>query len=316
MATPGGPVVCFSYLAAASLWKVGTFPGANYGAEIYNIDESIAADGAMAAAVLAGLGQASLLLTNNVGDNGSGAHVCNWLRDYGVQTTATMVDGRPTPQVVVVGDKHHTRTFFPYLPGVAAELECIDLEALTGASFAYIDGYTFIAKAASLAIRAAKAAGVPLLLNLGGDSPAEVFDAIRGYPRLIVQTSIAEKSAPEAQRLAGHLQDATGAEWAVITAGAAGAGGGQQARVPRCSCVPFNRASHPLCRCSLFGRPCPRPAAQLEDARLPRPGHRLRSTALRADARRTHADTGRLAGVYEHPAAGSSRSGINGDANA
>jgi sugar/nucleoside kinase (ribokinase family) len=222
-AVPDGPVVCFSYLAAASLWKVGTFPAANYGAEIYKIEESIAADGAMAAAVVAGLGQASLLLTNNVGDNGSGAHVYHWLRDYGVQTTAKMVDGRPTPQVVVVGDNRHTRTFFPYLPGVAAELECIDLEALADASFAYIDGYTFIAKAASLAIRAAKAAEVPLLLNLGGDSPAEVFDAIRGYPRLIVQTSLGEKSTPEAQRLAGHLQDATGAEWAVMTAGAAGA---------------------------------------------------------------------------------------------
>jgi sugar/nucleoside kinase (ribokinase family) len=36
-----------------------------------------------------------------------------------------------------------------------------------------------------------------------------------------VQTSIGEESAPEAQRLAGHLQDATAADWAVVTAGAA-----------------------------------------------------------------------------------------------
>jgi sugar/nucleoside kinase (ribokinase family) len=74
-----------------------------------------------------------------------------------------------------------------------------------------------------LAIRAAKAAGVPLLLNLGGDSPAEVFDAIRGYPRLIVQTSVSEANVPGSQRLAGHLLGATGAEWAVVTAGSAGA---------------------------------------------------------------------------------------------
>jgi hypothetical protein len=73
----------------------------------------------------------------------------------------------------------------------------------------YVDGYAFVAKAASLAIRAAKAAGIPLLLNLGGDSPAEAFDAIRGYPRLIVQTSVSEANLLEPQRLAGDLQGAT-----------------------------------------------------------------------------------------------------------
>jgi sugar/nucleoside kinase (ribokinase family) len=223
MASPGGPVVCFSYLAAASLWQVTQFPRPNYGAEVHAIEESIAADGVMVAAVIAALGLPSLLLANNVGDDGSGAHARNWLHDRGVETDARMMDGHPTPHVVVVGDDHHTRTFFPYLPGVADELEQLDLESLATASFAYVDGYAFIAKAASLAIRAAKAAGVPLLLNLGGDSPADVFDAIRGYPRLIVQTSVSEASAPELQRLAGHLQCATGAEWAVVTAGVGGA---------------------------------------------------------------------------------------------
>jgi hypothetical protein len=96
-AVPGGQVACFRYLAAASLWKVVKFPKADRGAEICNIDESIAADGAMTAAVLAGIEQPSLL----------------------------------------------------------------------------------IAKAASLAIRVTRAAGVPLLLNLGGDTPSEVFHAIR-----------------------------------------------------------------------------------------------------------------------------------------
>jgi len=81
MASPGGPVVCFSYLAAASLWHVTQFPQPNYGAEVHAIEESIAADGAMAAAMLAGLGRPSLLLANNVGADGSGAHACNWLRD-------------------------------------------------------------------------------------------------------------------------------------------------------------------------------------------------------------------------------------------
>jgi sugar/nucleoside kinase (ribokinase family) len=96
MASANGPVVCFSYLAAASLWQVTQFPMPNDGAEVQAIEESIAADGAMTAAVLAGLGQPSLLLSNSVGDDGSGAHVCNWLRDHGVQAAARMVDGRPS----------------------------------------------------------------------------------------------------------------------------------------------------------------------------------------------------------------------------
>src|SRR5258708_22537364 len=218
MASPGGPVVCFSSLAAASLWQVAQFPRPNYGAEVHAIEESIAADGAMVAAALAGLGLPSLLLANNVGNDGSAAHARNWLHDRGLETDACMMEGHPTPRVVVVGDNHHTRTFFPYLPGVADELERADLAPLATAAFAYVDGYAFIAKAASLAIRAAKAAGIPLLLNLGGDSPAEVFDAIRGYPRLIVQTSVSEANVLGSQRLAGHLLGATGAAWAVLTA--------------------------------------------------------------------------------------------------
>lgn len=54
MASTSCPVVCFSYLAAASLWQVTQFPMPNDGAEVQAIEESIAADGAMAAAVLAG----------------------------------------------------------------------------------------------------------------------------------------------------------------------------------------------------------------------------------------------------------------------
>jgi sugar/nucleoside kinase (ribokinase family) len=216
-------VACLSYLAAAHLWQVDHFPPANRGAEIVTIQDSIAADGPMVAATLAALGQPTVLLANRIGDDRAGGLVRNWLRDNGVTTAARMVDGRATPQITVVGDSRHTRTFFPYLPGVADELEEVDLSPIVAASFAYIDGYRPIAKAASRAILAAKAAEIPLLLNLGGDAPSEVFDATRGYKQLIVQTSISESHAPEAQRLAGHLRDATQADWVVMTAGANGA---------------------------------------------------------------------------------------------
>jgi sugar/nucleoside kinase (ribokinase family) len=216
-------VACFSYLAAATLWKVSRFPPADQGAEVTAQEESVAADGAMTAAVLAGLGHHSILLANNVGDDQRGNQACTWLDGHGVTTSARAAASIPTPQVTVVTDDNHTRTFFPYLPGVARELEALDLRSLASASFAYIDGYQLIARAASSAIQAARAAGVPLLLNLGGDSPAEVLDAIRGYPRLIIQTSTTERSPADAQRAAGRLRDATQAQWIILTTGPAGA---------------------------------------------------------------------------------------------
>lgn len=224
MAVPGGPVVCFSYLAAASLWKVGRFPAANHGAEVSEIAESIAADGPMVAAVLAALGQPNLLIANDVGDDPTGQQVRSWLQQYRVQTTAGTKADSATPRIVVVGDSHHTRTMFPYLPGVADELEHVDLAPLANASLAYIDGYKMLGKAAARAVQAARAAQIPLLINLGGDHVTdELLDALDSYPNLIVQTSIAEESLETAVRLVRYMQADMQCERAVITAGKAGA---------------------------------------------------------------------------------------------
>jgi sugar/nucleoside kinase (ribokinase family) len=223
MAVPGGPVACFSYLAATSLWNVARFPTANHGAEVKTIEDSIAADGPMVAAALAALGQPSVLIANSVGDDPTGHHVRNWLQQHRVPTTADIKADSATPRIVVVGDNHHTRTMFPYLPGVADELERVDLAPLAHASFAYIDGYKMLGKPAARAVQTAKAAQLPLLVNLGGDlAPCQLLDALDGYPGLVVQTSIAEESLETAARLAKYLQADMKSEWAIITAGAAG----------------------------------------------------------------------------------------------
>lgn len=224
MPDPGGLVVCFSYLAAANLWQVGRFPAANRGAEVRAIEESIAADGPMVAAVLTALGQPSLLLANNVGNDVSGIQVRNWLERYGVATTAETEADIPTPQIVVVGDSHHTRTLFPYLPGVADQLARVDLAPFASAAFAYVDCYALIQRSAVRAIHSTRSADVPLLLNLGGDQvSSDILTALRGYPRLILQTNITDASLETAARLAKYMQADVKPEWAVITAGAAGA---------------------------------------------------------------------------------------------
>ncbi|KDA44527.1 carbohydrate kinase family protein [Frankia sp. BMG5.23] len=224
MATASGPVVCLSYLAAASLWNVERFPQANHGAEVQRSEASIAADGPMIAAVLAALDVPALVISNDIGDDAPGDQVRAWLHRNRVLTTVETVPGLATPQIVIVADDHGTRTWFPQLPGVAEALAAVDLAPLTGASFAYVDCYQLIEPAAVRAIQAARQAGVPLLVNLGGSalSPA-VAAAVQGCSRLIIQTNVDDAEHETAPAVAGALVDQTGASWAVVTAGASGA---------------------------------------------------------------------------------------------
>ena len=219
-----GPVVCFSYLASAELWKVESFPAANYGAEVLNIEQSIAADAPMVAAVLAALGRRVLLLSNDLGTDPAGRAVQQWLRRFRVSATARQVRGIATPRIVVISDQQGARTWFPHLPGVAGGLAAADLSAVTGASYAYIDCYELIAREAARAIGAARAAAVPTLLNLGG-SPLEpgICAAARAHPALCVQTNVDDDAWAQATDVARSILLATDAAWVVVTAGASGA---------------------------------------------------------------------------------------------
>lgn len=231
-----GPVVCFSYLAAASLWNVERFPSANHGAEVQRAEASIAADGPMVAAVLAALDVPALVISNDIGDDVQGDQVRAWLHRHRVAASAEVVPGLPTPSIVIVADDQGTRTWFPYLPGVAEALAAVDLVPVASASFVYIDCYQLIEAAAVRAIHAARTAGVPTLVNLGGSalSPA-VGAAIRDHPDVVIQTNVDDAEHEAAPAVAASLLHATDARWAVITAGASGAiavGDGRRLWVP------------------------------------------------------------------------------------
>ena len=217
-------MVCVSYLAAAALWKVPHFPAANHGAEVLTIDRSVAADAPMAAAVLAALDVPTVLLANDVGHDSVGVEVSAWLQRHGVMTTANVTGDSATPHIVVVADDDGSRTWFPYLPGVAEALVALDLSPIEGASFVYVDCYQLIEAAAVRAIQAAQAAGAPLLANLGGSPLSPTTAAtLRGCSRLIVQTNVDDAAHLDAPRRAAELRVATAAQWAVVTAGASGA---------------------------------------------------------------------------------------------
>jgi sugar/nucleoside kinase (ribokinase family) len=213
-----------SYLAATALWKVARFPMAGHGAEVLAVEQSIAADGPMTAAVLAALDVPTLLLSNGIGEDSHGTEVRQWLRRHQVATSTVAVAGVPTPRTVIVADDQSTRTWFSYLPNVADTLGALDLAPIQGASFAYIDCYDVIEASAVRAIHVAGTAGVPLLVNLGGSPISPPVGAVlRGCPRLIVQTNVDDADHLDAPRLGASVLAETGAAWVVITAGASGA---------------------------------------------------------------------------------------------
>jgi sugar/nucleoside kinase (ribokinase family) len=171
----------------------------------------------------AALGQPSLLMANRIGDDSVGHQLHGWQRRHGVQSTGGVRADTATPRIVVVGDNQDTRTMFPYLPGGADELERVDLAPLSSASFAYIDAYQMLGKAATRVVQAA-AAQLTFVVNLGGDrAPSELLNALDGYPSLIVQSRIAEESLEAATWLAQRLQSDIQADLAIVTAGKAGA---------------------------------------------------------------------------------------------
>ncbi len=206
------------------LFPIQAPPGANHGAEIRGIEWSVAADGPRTAAALASLGAPSLLISNDIGDDEQGQYVRRWLEERRVERAFAILSEIATPRIVVAADDDHTRTWFAHLPGVVGSLERADLSPIANASFLYLDCYQLIEHAVLQVIEAGRAAGVPMLLNLGGSELSQAMaSAIRGCSQAVIQTNVddaAHAAAPEAAR---SLRVRTGAAWVVVTAGVFGA---------------------------------------------------------------------------------------------
>jgi sugar/nucleoside kinase (ribokinase family) len=216
--------VCVSYLAHAELWTIPCYPAANSGTAILSIEDSIAADGPMVAAVLAALDVPTRLLSNDVGDDEKASAVLGWLRRNRIPRLGAGPLSALTPRITVVADKDETRTWFVHLPHVVEQMTRLDLAALRDAAYVYVDCYELIAEPALRVVHAAQLAGVPLFVNLGGGVlSTELADALRHMSHVVVQTSIDDQEHDHALALARDLLVSTDAEWVIVTAGAGGA---------------------------------------------------------------------------------------------
>ncbi|WP_433662475.1 carbohydrate kinase family protein [Nocardia sp. CA-128927] len=215
--------MCVSYLASAELWSVPKFPTANQGAEIRNLEHSIAADAPMAAAVLAALKAPTLLVSNSIGSDEEGRRVGRWLRQHAVPMAAVVSAEVSTPRIVVVADDRHTRTWFAHLPGVAEDLGRADLSAIATAGLVYLDAYRLIEPAAIRVVRSARRHGARLFINLGGEPLSTALRTeLADYRSLLIQTNVDDDAHEAALAVVRELLRETRAEWAIVTAGSNG----------------------------------------------------------------------------------------------
>lgn len=217
-------LVCFSYLADASILTVAAYPAANTGAVVHTVHAALAADGPITALTAAGLGLRTGLITNPVGTDDLGHRVLDALNIAGVTHTIATVPGQQTPAMTVISDHAGTRTWFAYLDHAYTSLLFTDLQPIGRARLAYIDCYAAITAAAVRAITAAATAGVPMLLNLGSDPlHPDIRAAAAGHQIAAVQTGLPESDADQADHLADELHDALHPQAAIVTLGSKGA---------------------------------------------------------------------------------------------
>ncbi|WP_055612217.1 carbohydrate kinase family protein [Streptomyces phaeochromogenes] len=218
-------LACFSYLAHAQVSHVARYPEANQGAEVTRTFSSLAGDGPIIAQDCAARGLRTALVANQIGDDPTGRHTRQRLAAVGVHYRASPGSApRRTPHLTVITDDASTRTWFADLTHAYASLHQADTSPIEQARLAYIDGYTVIADAAAGALLAAAGAGVPVLLNLGGDRlHPKLHQAARQAHVFAVQTSLPEFQAQDADDTARSLLTELGAHAAVVTVGALGA---------------------------------------------------------------------------------------------
>jgi sugar/nucleoside kinase (ribokinase family) len=227
-------LACFSYLAAAQVLQVRTYPSANSGTVVDAVAASIAGDGPLTAVIAARTGLPVGLIANRIGDDPAGQQLLVSLDSVGIQHTIRPAAGIATPHLTVIADDADTRTWFAALQHAYQDLLSTDLTMLTRAKVAYVDCYQVLTPAAARA--AASAAGAGLLLNLGGDPLAdEIVAATHGQHVLAVQTSLDDSDAADAVDLAVDMFDRLRPDAAVVTLGRLGALARTQHRTHRVS---------------------------------------------------------------------------------
>lgn len=215
-------LVCFSYLAPGTIFKIKQYPKINYGTEILETIKTIAADGPMVAVGCARLNLKVGLITNPIGKDQK--QIINYLNKQNVISKIKILPKFKTPFIIILSDSKGNREWFPYIPKVNLYLKKVNLGLLRKSSLVYIDYYQVIREASQRAINFASHHKIPIFINLGG-SPftSKVSNSLKEKNIVIIQTNLEENKAKNAPSLAKRIYHGVKPKIAIVTLGSKGA---------------------------------------------------------------------------------------------
>jgi sugar/nucleoside kinase (ribokinase family) len=216
-------LACFSYLAPARVLTVDRYPAPDFGAVIRQVTPSFAADGPLAAVMVAAMGFNCALVSNAIGRATGARDVVSRLDRLGVKHSANEeMDLEPFVEVIEDLDSH--RVWLTYLDDLEQQLGAIALSPMADCRLAYVDCYEAIRSPALRAIEYTSARSIPTIVNMGGSS-INSADAtrLRDCHPSILQNSCPESEFTTALAILDELSAVIGARIVVVTLGSEGA---------------------------------------------------------------------------------------------
>ena len=218
---PCPTVVCFGMITPARVLVVDSLPDWNTGTVSTYGAEFISDDAAIVAGLLAAWGVSTELVGTALGDDEAGRHTVRRLREMGIGGNFELRKEIETPFEINVSDSLGGRTYiWERRPEVLATLDDADLSAIEAAQLLYVDWYD--APHIIRAMRAAEAAGVPVMLNLEhGHSQAETLSKLVPHATICQAVTDAAQLDMDAESVA-RLLVSRGVETAIVTLASGG----------------------------------------------------------------------------------------------
>ena len=214
-------VVCFGMITPARVLLVDRMPDWNTGAVLAGSSEFVSDDAAIVSGLLTSWNTPAALVGTALGDDEAGRWTIRRLQEMGVGGDFELREGLETPFEVNVSDTLGGRTYFwDRRPEVLATLDDADLSSLKGACLLYVDWYD--SPHIVRAMKAAKAAGVPVMLNLEhGHTDPEVLSTLLPYASTCQAVTDAAQIETDAESVARFLA-VQGVETALVTMASGG----------------------------------------------------------------------------------------------
>ena len=214
-------VVCFGMITPARVIVVDRLPTWNTGAVTTGSAEFISDDAAIVAGLLAEWDVPTELVGTALGNDETGRQTVRRLHEMGVCGKFELREGIETPFEVNVSDSLGGRTYlWDRRPEVLATLDDADLSAIEDAKLLYVDWYD--APHVVRAMKAAREAGVPVMLNLEhGHSEDDALSTLVPHATICQAVTDAAQLDTDAESVAKLLVD-KGVETALVTLASGG----------------------------------------------------------------------------------------------